>query len=162
MRYVSWKLLFFPCKPTFHFLTGSCFPCLLRKLSCFHASWKTKLSRACPSGASLQSPFLTPIRSPDPDVCQTSLFHSQMACRVRATWHGANPPPFYIDHLGCDTILDTAFAWLCSGAEQGSRGDLSDVHHQPRLSQGDKALFCPPGKKGRQVRNKAWQWLTKG
>ena len=32
-RDVSWRLLFFLCKPAFHFLTSSCFPRLLRKLS---------------------------------------------------------------------------------------------------------------------------------
>lgn len=32
-RDVSWRLLSFPRKPAFQFLTGSYFPCLLRKPS---------------------------------------------------------------------------------------------------------------------------------
>lgn len=63
--------------------------------------------------------FFTPVRLGDPGVHQASHMACWPICKVGARWHGANPPPIYIDHLGCDTGLNTTL----SGCALGLNGE---------------------------------------
>lgn len=115
------EIAIFPCKPAFHFLTGSHFPCLLRKPSSYHASWKTKLSSAYTSGAESPVTLLSPTGPADRGVYRASHMACWPTCRVGATWQGTNPPPISIDHLGCETILDTALPGCALGLNREAR-----------------------------------------